>query len=384
MNVRAARDFIFHLTGPHYKPNHSTEAVLTIEESNNNLINPHYTHSTTTLSTLPPELIELIFSFLSPLHAPKYTRLNRRINECLSTPHFALENLSHTVPKLIPTNQTSTRILTSYDRAWFVWPKQYQEAYARGWLRDVRKLEWGSNKISGVIPSTIGALTGLRSLLLHDNWLHGRIPAQMGLLKELEELYLNDNSLSGEIPKEISGLDLKLLILFRNCLSGSIPSSLGRMQSLVYLDLSSNLLSGSVPVEICGLSNLQYLNLSANQLSGRIPAEMSNLKELQVLDLSHNKLEGSIPAGFGSMRNLVCLCLHANCLSGVVPIDLFGLEQMELMLLLTGNQVFLEYDSAGIVARSRVFALLQEFEVNEASDVVHGLPDRGVIFYADI
>ncbi|CAN0383216.1 unnamed protein product [Ascophyllum nodosum] len=102
----------------------------------------------------------------------------------------------------------------------------------------------GDNKLSGAIPSELGELSALKTLLLHRNQLSGAIPSELGGLSALKELDLYGNQLSGAIPSELGGLSaLKTLVLHRNQLSGAIPLELGGLDALDVLDLSRNQLS---------------------------------------------------------------------------------------------------------------------------------------------
>ena len=62
------------------------------------------------------------------------------------------------------------------------------------------------NRLSGEVPSELGALTALRELDLTGNELNGSIPFQFGQLSNLERLLLSGNRLSGEAPHELTEL----------------------------------------------------------------------------------------------------------------------------------------------------------------------------------
>jgi Leucine-rich repeat (LRR) protein len=74
-------------------------------------------------------------------------------------------------------------------------------------------------------------------------------------------LKLRSNLLSGSIPSQIGNLtNLQSLVLnFNPQLSGSIPSQIGNLTNLQNLDLSYNQLTGSIPSQIGNLINLDYL-----------------------------------------------------------------------------------------------------------------------------
>ncbi|CAL5046380.1 unnamed protein product [Urochloa decumbens] len=89
----------------------------------------------------------------------------------------------------------------------------------------------------------------------------------------MSSLDLSCNQLTGEIPKSIGAkTGLVNMNLSRNQLTGKIPENIGSMNSLESLDLSNNELSGEIPSSLSDLTSLSYLNLSYNDLSGRIPS----------------------------------------------------------------------------------------------------------------
>ncbi|KAF5803706.1 putative leucine-rich repeat domain superfamily [Helianthus annuus] len=79
--------------------------------------------------------------------------------------------------------------------------------------------------------------------------LTGQIPTSVGNLKKLQSLVLIDNGLSGGLPVRIGKLtQLKWLVLSGNLLKGKIPESYGDLSELLILDLSRKSLSGSLPL----------------------------------------------------------------------------------------------------------------------------------------
>ena len=59
--------------------------------------------------------------------------------------------------------------------------------------------------MSGEIPSELGNLANLRTLILSRNQLSGEIPPELGNLANLTELYLHENQLSGCVPSSLLG-----------------------------------------------------------------------------------------------------------------------------------------------------------------------------------
>ena len=67
----------------------------------------------------------------------------------------------------------------------------------------VTELSLGSNQLSGPIPSELGNLANLDTLVLDSNQLSGPIPPELGNLDNLEYLYLGGNQLSGCVPAKL-------------------------------------------------------------------------------------------------------------------------------------------------------------------------------------
>ncbi|RZC24262.1 putative LRR receptor-like serine/threonine-protein kinase [Glycine soja] len=134
--------------------------------------------------------------------------------------------------------------------------RKAMEGSAFGKLQKMQALELSGNKLSGVIPTSIGHFSRLFYLGLGENI--GAIPLEIFNLSSLTDaLAVSQNSLSGSIPKEV----------------GIIPSSLASLQGLQRLDLSQNHLFGSIPNVLQNISSLEYLNVSFNMLDGEVPTE---------------------------------------------------------------------------------------------------------------
>ncbi|KAK9165525.1 hypothetical protein Scep_000716 [Stephania cephalantha] len=155
--------------------------------------------------------------------------------------------------------------------------------------------------LPGPIPDWLGpALPSLTVLDLRSCSVSGVIPSTFRNLSNLNSLLLSRNNLTGIIPSTLGALSsLSLLDLGHNSFTGSIPSSFANFGNLSSLDLSFNFLSGSIPGEIGMLGSLKLLNLSGNSFSSGIPAAIGNLSGLIELDLGFNALSGSLPAELG-------------------------------------------------------------------------------------
>ncbi|KAL2966363.1 hypothetical protein AAZX31_16G112400 [Glycine max] len=179
-----------------------------------------------------------------------------------------------------------------------------------------------------LISSTIfywlfNSTTNLHNLFLDNNMLEGPIPDGFG--KQLVFLDLSSNKLSGKIPMSMGALiNMKALVLRNNGLMGELPSSLKNCSSLFMLDLSENMLSGPIPSWIGEngfgkvMNSLEVLYLSGNKLQGEIPSFFGNIDIFKRLDLSYNRLTGMLPKSIGLLSELEDLNLAGNSLEGDV------------------------------------------------------------------
>ncbi|KAM0917444.1 hypothetical protein ACQ4PT_009514 [Festuca glaucescens] len=223
-------------------------------------------------------------------------------------------------------------------------------------LRTLTSLDLSHNELTGSIPSSMGLLTELDTMLLHANKIRCSIPPAFANLTKLRFLILQENQLSGEIPRQIGKLsNLVSLNLSSNHLVGTIPCEVGHLEHLVELDLSQNVFSGLVSfcplnssiqnsmddfpsqhVPKVNLGNLSILSISRNNLEGPIPKDIMNFFNLKHLDISQNNFSGSIPSQIGSvptnfwnLSKLAALHLHRNQLSGQIPLELGDLVNLE-------------------------------------------------------
>ena len=187
----------------------------------------------------------------------------------------------------------------------------------------VAELSLDDNQLTGEIPTELGNLSNLTTLILNGNQLTKGIPTELGNLSNMKWLYLHRNQLTGEIPTELGNLSsLTRLSLSINQLTGEIPTALGDLSNLTHLLLDFNQLNGEIPAELGDLSNLQLLLLSSNRLTGEIPAELGNLTGLTILRLSSNQLTGEIPAELGNLTGLTILHLANNQFTGCIQDEL--------------------------------------------------------------
>ncbi|KAJ3236065.1 hypothetical protein HDU81_011182 [Chytriomyces hyalinus] len=231
--------------------------------------------------------------------------------------------------------------LTDWDRAWFHWPRSFALEFAttnRGcteiyWARKnlsgrfplhlcaalpaLVDLSFAGNRISGILPDSLGCLMSLTKLNLSRNEFSGNIPDSIGLLANLQLLDLSHNDLTGVIPDSIGQCSqLSALLLDHNRISGRIPECLFNLTNMVFLGLDHNGLSGALSQSIGRLTALLFVNLGSNQLTGEIPTSIGNLSQLCRLYLQNNQFSGPIPASLGDLALLENMSLKGNRLQG--------------------------------------------------------------------
>ncbi|KAL0375894.1 UNVERIFIED_CONTAM: putative leucine-rich repeat receptor-like protein kinase [Sesamum calycinum] len=214
-----------------------------------------------------------------------------------------------------------------------------------GSLQQLVYLSLNSNKFVGEIPPSIGNLSNLYWLDLADNKLSGSIPVSKGstpgldMLVHAKHFHFGKNQLSGEIPSQLftSKLILIHLLLESNQLSGSIPSSLGLVQTLEVVRLDRNSFSGSVPENLNNLTSVQELYLASNKLTGPFP-NLTGMDLLNYVDLSNNPFDVTgVPPWISSLPSLtslyVSLILENTHVEGQLPVSLFSLFQLQTVAL---------------------------------------------------
>ncbi|KAJ3056709.1 hypothetical protein HDU99_007374, partial [Rhizoclosmatium hyalinum] len=194
---------------------------------------------------LPDELLQQIFSCISPRQVLKYRQLCRRLNQCLLDPHFAITNLRlHFDRRTSLTNEQPSE----QDILWFQWPQVYQTVYAKHYISDLIELQWHLESINAPLPKGLDQLFQLRNLVLAQCELIGGIPSEVRQLTNLHTLVLANNMLDGPIPSWIGDLvNLKHLDLRNNIFTGRIPH-FDQMLNLIHLDLGRNNLVGPIPL----------------------------------------------------------------------------------------------------------------------------------------
>ena len=61
----------------------------------------------------------------------------------------------------------------------------------------------GQNDLNGTLPSEIGLMTELESLVLSGNGFFGALPSELGQLTRLLGLFLDKNNFNGRLPENV-------------------------------------------------------------------------------------------------------------------------------------------------------------------------------------
>ncbi|XP_028126329.1 probable leucine-rich repeat receptor-like protein kinase At5g49770 isoform X1 [Camellia sinensis] len=204
--------------------------------------------------------------------------------------------------------------------------------------------------LTGSLSSDILSLSELQYLDLSNNkGLTGTLPSLIGNLNQLTTLILIGCSFFGPIPDSIGSLQqLVFFIVCRalnaNNFSGPIPPSIGNLSNLSWLDLTENQLNGTIPVSSGSTTGLDMLvkarhfHLGMNQLFGSIPSQLfhSNMNLIHAI-FDNNKLTGSIPDTLGYVQTLEVIRFNWNSLNGPVPSNLNNLTSVSELYLANNN-----------------------------------------------
>ncbi|KAL8239797.1 hypothetical protein R6Q59_016364 [Mikania micrantha] len=230
----------------------------------------------------------------------------------------------------------------------------------------IRYLNFSSNVLYGVIPTSILDLTKLWILDLSNNKLSGEVPKGLFTnLSTVEIVKLSNNTLYGDVLSgNLSLGSLHILQLDKNCFTGNIGINTSVNSMLLnILDISENHFTGRIPSWMsnmcsysdyceliarnnhldgqfpCGKTTFEFLDISQNSLSGPI-SSCINLKNMKHLHLGSNRFTGVVPDAFQNLTNVVTLDMSQNYFSGRIP-EFVG-ELSNLRILLLGKNNFID------------------------------------------
>ena len=109
------------------------------------------------------------------------------------------------------------------------------------------------------------------------------MPSEIGLLKSLKSLIIPDMNVSGSILNYIKdATNLTVLDVHSNNFSGSIPDTFSQEHpALINLNLALNQFTGVIPKSIGTSTSLTTLNLQYNQIKGNLPSELAGIPALR-------------------------------------------------------------------------------------------------------
>nr|POF04997.1 lrr receptor-like serine/threonine-protein kinase erl1 [Quercus suber] len=196
-------------------------------------------------------------------------------------------------------------------------------------MRELARLNLGSNHFDKEILRLLGALPVLKSLDLRYNYMEGPLSShELFNLNNLEVLMLQGNDLSGSLPfKDMASFSsLKILDLCGNSFTRSITPYIGALSSLKAVSLYSNRLNGTLPIqEMCALKKLEELDLRCNNFEGILPPCLTNLTSLRLLDISYNQFSGNLSLSpIASWTSLEYIDLSYNLFEGLFSFSLFA------------------------------------------------------------
>jgi len=244
-------------------------------------------------------------------------------------------------------------------------------------LTSLRSLSLGSNALIGTVPPEVWVnMSQLRYLSMASNQLTGNLPSEIGAITALEEMRIHENSLGGALPSELGALPAVLsLSLHENRFAERLPTELGALSSMQYLWLSNNNFSGPVPSQLGNLSQLRFLWFANNSLES-LPRQLGKLGQLRSLDGSNNSIVDRLPYAFGKLQNLRKLQLYANRIRATIP-DALGLCTSLVVLELQHNQLVGPIPASfGGLAQLTLLDLsanLLERTISEAIEGMHAL-----------
>jgi Leucine-rich repeat (LRR) protein len=187
--------------------------------------------------------------------------------------------------------------------------------YSMDMFTQLTHLDVSSNKFDDLLPTTLGALSNMKTLLLGDNNNFGPqpIPDWLQHMPHLQHLSLQFTGRTGTLPNWFapSLKQLSLVDLGWNRLNGTLSTSLGQLQDLEYLLLNRNWFEGSVPTFVG--TGLKLVLVDNNKFVGGIGLEFCQASVL-IADCG-NPNEGC-PDCTSDTQEVACPCCTSCCYDG--------------------------------------------------------------------
>jgi Leucine-rich repeat (LRR) protein len=174
-------------------------------------------------------------------------------------------------------------------------------------------LDVTSNRFDDLLPTTLGALSNMKTLLLGDNNMFGPqpIPDWLQHMTHLKHLSLQATSRTGAIPDwfATSLEHLSMVDLGWNHLDGTLSTTLGQLRDLEYLLLNRNRFEGSVPTFVS--SGLKILLVDNNKFVGELSE--ADFCEVSVLIADCGNPNEGCPNCTSDTQEIACPCCTSCC-----------------------------------------------------------------------
>ena len=173
------------------------------------------------------------------------------------------------------------------------------------------------NLLTGIIPTSLGKWSKLRTAKFDNNKLEGMIPSEFSKLKSLMEFQLSMNLLEGTVSAAFSSwTSIQLFNLgFNSKISGYLSESLASLALLAHFNIQGTEISGTLPPELASWASILNFNMVSTSISGSLP-ELSTWQQLTSLDVRDTELSGTLPTSASFWISLSDIALSYTKLSG--------------------------------------------------------------------
>uniref|UniRef100_A0A7S1D506 L domain-like protein n=1 Tax=Cyclophora tenuis TaxID=216820 RepID=A0A7S1D506_CYCTE len=197
------------------------------------------------------------------------------------------------------------------------------------------------NSLTGTLPTELANCSNLVSFGVSSNRIEGNLSEIIDFFQPaMFELFLGENILTGSIPTTIGRLiGLETLVIGENQIVGHLPSEIGQLTNFTAFLLANNSITGPLPSEIGQLTNLQQFAAQRNNFTGTLPSEMAQMTSLIILDVSENSLTGS-PGVITELTTIVAVRFYDNPFDGVSEVCNGNLVGVQIAANYCDNIVF--------------------------------------------